>query len=76
MGVEFMERENQPTIIGLGRKSHPELKALTHKLFKNCKCYLVPKCKLLAGHIVHACNPSYKGGRDSEDHCSRPDRAK
>jgi hypothetical protein len=25
--------------------------------------------------VVHACNPSYSGGRDQEDHNSKPVRA-
>jgi hypothetical protein len=24
--------------------------------------------------VAHACNPSYSGGRDEEDHGSKPDR--
>jgi hypothetical protein len=25
--------------------------------------------------MAHACNPSYSGGRDQEDHCLKPARA-
>jgi hypothetical protein len=25
--------------------------------------------------VAHACNPSYSGGRDQEDHCSKPAQA-
>jgi hypothetical protein len=25
--------------------------------------------------VVHACNPSYSGGRDQEDHCLKPAQA-
>jgi hypothetical protein len=28
------------------------------------------------GMMVHACNPSYSGGEDGEDHSLRPDWAK
>jgi hypothetical protein len=27
---------------------------------------------ILAVHLVHACNPSYSGGRDQEDFGSKP----
>jgi hypothetical protein len=25
--------------------------------------------------VAHSCNPSYLGGRDQEDHCSKPPQA-
>jgi hypothetical protein len=28
------------------------------------------------GTVAHSCNPSYSGGKDQDDHCSRPVRAK
>jgi hypothetical protein len=34
--------------------------------------FLLPKDSMVA----HACNTSYSGGRDREDHCPRPAQAK
>jgi hypothetical protein len=32
--------------------------------------------RMKPGVVVHACKPSYLGGRDQEDHISRPAQAK
>jgi hypothetical protein len=45
------------------------------------QCQVLPKKKKKTHKksgqepMVHACNLSYSGGRDQEDHCSKPDQA-
>jgi hypothetical protein len=43
------------------------------ELFFFCNCELIPcKNKQIGQALVaHTCNPSYSGGRDQEDHCSK-----
>jgi hypothetical protein len=60
-------------------KTHPHTYIYEHSLF-----YFIPHWKFFILYlayktwdfcripVVHACNPSYLGGKDQEDHSSRP----
>jgi hypothetical protein len=41
----------------------------------NCKKLFLKKAKMLRAPVAHAYNPSYSGGRDQEDHGSKPAQA-
>jgi hypothetical protein len=54
------------------------VKEVEHKLRygKNSLYNEILKYTVCPAVVVHVCNPSYSGGRDQEDHGSKPARAK
>jgi hypothetical protein len=55
-------------------------KTFLTELVKTPKIFMKPHTYKLTQrhwvHVVHACNPSYSGGRDEEDHSSKIAQAK
>jgi hypothetical protein len=52
---------------------HTQLRT-RHLLSVNLR-FLIFKVKISLGSEAHACNPSYSGGRNQEDHGSKPAQA-